>query len=154
MKQKICEMCGKRTNKLYKVLIEGAILYVCEDCAKYGTIVDEEGKPVKNILSKPQREIRDIVETVVEDYYNILRRYRQEHGLTQEEMAKRIGIKYSLYKSIEEGKIVPDIKTAKKIERALGVKLITKDVIYTSEASSSESEGLRVKDIIDIDFEL
>ena len=35
-----CEMCGKKTAKTTKIRVDGAILNVCDDCARFGKPVD------------------------------------------------------------------------------------------------------------------
>lgn len=46
---------------------------------------------------------------------------RKEKELTQQEMAKKIGISRQYYNDIENGKRQPSVGTAKKIGKLLGV---------------------------------
>ncbi len=45
---------------------------------------------------------------------------RKSAGLTQQELAKRAGIRQETLSRIESGKHLPTMKTLKKIDRALG----------------------------------
>jgi putative transcription factor len=145
---KTCELCGKKTDKLYKVLIEGTILYVCEDCKKYGKIVDEKG----NIIENKKIEIKDIVGEIVDENYNkILIKYREEHNLKQEDMAKLLGIKENLYRAIENKKIVPDLNLAKKIEKILGIKITRKEVLTEKLNENRKPDYVTVGDILEFE---
>jgi len=145
---KTCELCGKSTDKLYKVYIEGTILNVCKDCLKYGKPVDENG----NIIKENKLEIKEIVGEVVDENYNkILIKYREEHKLKQEDMAKLLGIKESLYKSIENKKIIPDINLAKKIEKILGIKITKKEVLTEKINNKDNKNYITVGDILEFE---
>jgi len=145
---KTCELCGKSTDKLYKVYIEGTILNVCTDCLKYGKPVDENG----NITKENKLEIKEIIGEVVDENYNkILIKYREEHKLKQEDMAKLLGIKESLYKSIENKKIIPDINLAKKIEKILGIKITKKEVLTEKINNKDNKNYITVGDILEFE---
>jgi putative transcription factor len=145
---KTCELCGKSTDKLYKVYIEGTILNVCKDCLKYGKLVDEN----ENIIKENKLEIKEIVGEVIDENYNkILIKYREEHKLRQEDMAKLLGIKESLYKSIENKKIIPDINLAKKIEKILGIKITKKEVLTEKINNKDNKNYITVGDILEFE---
>lgn len=145
----ICELCGAKVKKLYKVYIEGSILNVCEKCKKYGKPVDERG----NIIEKTNlnKDLKISEETIDPNYYKILREYRIKNNLKQEDVAKLLNIKESLYKSIEEGKIIPNIDLAKKIEKVLKIKIINKELLLDKE--ETKNLGLTVGDIIELDID-
>jgi putative transcription factor len=145
---KTCELCGKSTDKLYKVYIEGTILSVCKDCLKYGKLVDEN----ENIIKENKLKIKEIVGEVIDENYNkILIKYREEHKLKQEDMAKLLGIKESLYKSIENKKIIPDINLAKKIEKTLGIKITKKEVLTEKINNKDNKNYITVGDILEFE---
>lgn len=52
-----------------------------------------------------------------------IRQYRQERGLTLEELAKRIGISYSFLSAIERNQKRPSLSTIRRIGEALNVPL-------------------------------
>jgi len=141
----ICEICGKKTKKLYKIFLDGAILNVCEDCKKYGKELDI--KEQKNNLKQQKINIEAFEEEIEEDFNKKLKEYREKNKLTQEEIAKILGIKFSLYKSLEEGKIKPDINLAKKIEKKLGIKITKKVALF--EEGEKKDHKLTVADIIE-----
>ncbi len=112
-----CELCGRKTDRLYVVSIEGAILSVCKDCKDRGEVVAEvrEGK-TKNADGIPA--------DVVTDYYKRIRDARKRKRLKLEDVEKLTGIKKKLLKLFEEGKAVPTIDQAEKLEKVLDIELI------------------------------
>lgn len=51
---------------------------------------------------------------------------RERIGWTQDDLAKKIMEKKNVLSSIERGALMPDLKTARKLEKTLGIKLIEK----------------------------
>ncbi len=54
---------------------------------------------------------------------NYLREFREERGLTQEEIARALGVTRQTIIAIEKGKYDPSLKLAFKIARFFGVKI-------------------------------
>lgn len=79
---------------------------------------------------------------VVENYAYLVRTAREKLGLTAAELAARIKEKESVVKRVESGRLRPTIELARKLERALGVKLLEK---------TSEGEEAARNDEIEID---
>jgi XRE family transcriptional regulator, regulator of sulfur utilization len=52
-----------------------------------------------------------------------LRRLRKERGLTQEQLAERVGMEQGYYSRIERGRVTPSIRTALKLAGALDVEM-------------------------------
>ena len=128
-----CDMCGK-DDELYKAMIEGVELTVCEKCARFGKILrkikTEQEKPKqKNTTQKLVlvKEEKEMIETVVEDYADRIKRKREKIGLKQEELAQKISEKESIILKIENGKMVPPIKLARKLEKFLEIKLVEEE---------------------------
>ncbi|HIP66526.1 MAG TPA: TIGR00270 family protein [Candidatus Nanopusillus sp.] len=142
----ICEICGKKSDKLSTIMVDGAILHVCSECRKYGREVEIKYGKVDEIRKPKVTTVPIYDEEIVDNYHIILRKYREEKGLTQEEMAKILNIKSSTYRSIEEGKIKPTIDLAKKIEKILKIKIIKKVILF--EEGENKSFELTVADII------
>ena len=51
-----------------------------------------------------------------------LRQLRKDKNLTQEQLAKKIGISRTYYTNIEKGRYIPSLITANKIKNILGYK--------------------------------
>ncbi len=144
-----CEICGRRTSKLYKIRLEGAEMLVCENCKKYGELISEvsEPKPVKKVVKKPKVEKEEVV---VENYAEIIRGIREKLGLTQADFAKKLGERESLMRKIEDGKLIPTIQLAKKIEREFGVHLVEEIDATEYSVKSPEKEEVTLGDVVDL----
>lgn len=133
-----CEICGRVIRGSgYTIIMDGAHLLVCEDCRSYGTPdtgmgVDVKArrmpgvKPVMGRVRRPSiPEIPKLM--VVEDFPSIVRDARLTLGLTQKELAAKINERASVIQKVEVGKLTPDLKLARKLERILRVNLITRE---------------------------
>lgn len=142
-----CEMCGKKVPRLTKVRIDGAVLNVCDSCAKYGTPaesirtrfpaaasqrqVEPIKMPQKRIVVPPSRPSSrkrrgpnlDNLD-VVPEYADLIKQARSKLSLTQDELAAKLLEKKNVIASIERGDLLPEIKTARKLERLLNIKLL------------------------------
>lgn len=115
--------------------IEGAELDVCGQCAKYGTEVQKQNKPaprkggpVVRTVPAPGRKQRDVLDLMegelVDDYGERIRRARMERGLSQKDLAMDLKEKELLIKKIEKQDLIPEEDVRRKLEKALGIRLI------------------------------
>lgn len=125
-----CEICDKRVPQLVKIRLEGAIMNVCESCAKLGqrietpkSVLSVSGGAV--IFAPKRREAELSKEDIVENYALLVKSAREKRGWTQEQLAREILEKEFLIQRIEQGRMQPTIELAKKLQRALGIQLIT-----------------------------
>ena len=148
-------MCGSE-EQLFKAKIEGTEMNVCSECSKFGEIItivkEEHKKPKKEVKPAQVEKEPEVVETIVSDFAEKLRKKREELGLDQENFAKKLNQKKSIVHKMENGEIVPSIDLAKKIEKLLGVKLIEeyaeKDISFKGKGTSSEE--LTIGDLIKV----
>ncbi|MEM4259611.1 MAG: multiprotein bridging factor aMBF1 [Candidatus Woesearchaeota archaeon] len=124
-----CEMCGA-TNAGYIILVEGVRMTVCEECSKFGEIVKkpvvpkEKEKKESNIQRALRPKPTDLIEKLIPDYGNIIKKKREQLGLKQEDFAKMLNIKESVLHKIESERFKPDIEMAKHIEKRLKIKIV------------------------------
>jgi putative transcription factor len=128
----VCEMCGSEDN-LFKARIEGSILNVCKNCARYGKVISSipDKRYIEKIVekkakiekTKPLTE-KEMIESVVEGFNEIIKKKREALNLKQEDFAKLINEKVSLVHKIETGAFVLSIPLARKIEKFLKVRLV------------------------------
>ncbi len=120
-----CELCGKEEN-LLSAFVEGVIFRVCSNCSRYGKVIEE-----KRFVKIEKREIRreEVVEVILGGFNLVVKNAREKKRLSQEELATKLNEKESLISKIEQGSLKPSIDLAKKLERFLGVKLITQEKI-------------------------
>ena len=132
-----CEVCGcSIPGKSFNVIIEGARLTVCVECAKHGKICYDEPKPelapqkpraapiTFRVQSKRPSPPVDTTVELSEDYGKRIRRAREKLGLSHEELGRRLNEKVSLLRKIETGKMTPSDKLATALEHVLKVNLI------------------------------
>ena len=131
-----CEMCGKKVSNLKTVLIEGSMLNVCPNCARFGKPVKPEiaATPVEIAQRLELREKRlrtknvfeNIENELVDDYAKKIRDARTKMNLTPEELGKRINEKKTVITKIESKSMRPDENLIKKLETTLNIKLMEK----------------------------
>lgn len=154
-----CEICGKQISDHPKrVKIDGSIMAVCDECAKFGRIQKEPPKPKfvkqkkknnKTTKKQPKRR-EEPEEELIEDYNEIIRNKRESKNWTREQLGQKINEKVSVINRIESGKMVPDTKLIKKLEKTLGIELLEQYNIddlkqYVGNSSSDIKLGSIVK---------
>jgi putative transcription factor len=157
-----CELCGKKPSR-YNCEIEGTMMHVCEDCAKFGGV---KGKSNARIVVQESKkpEYKDPEYIFVQGYGLIVKNAREKLNLKQEDFAKQINEHKSLIHQVEIEHIKPNILLARKLERALHIKIVeeVKSEKYESEeesktlnatgklANKSKGEGLTLGDMINV----
>ena len=125
--KEMCEICGKRPAKLI-ILIENAKMAVCNVCGRSGKIIgrieSEDEKKIRDELDNKMLANKKPEEEIIENYSKIIKNARQKLKLPINVLAEKINEKLSYLEHIEAGKGALTIKTARKLERELGVKLI------------------------------
>lgn len=151
-----CDLCGKVEERLNMTLIEGVELAVCSACSKFGKIIarvrryspKEQHKMLerqKNIQEKEEK-----VELLVEDYASIIKKKRESIGMAQKDFAARINEKESTIHKVETGSMEPDLHLAKKLEKALGIKIIEEYEEKHEISKGKNAEGFTLGDFIKI----
>ena len=135
-----CEICGKPVpeNNPIRAKIEGSVMVVCKECSKLGKIQKAPPKPkfVKQNKNKNQRPAStrnrpysrndEPTEELIEDFSFEVRKAREAKDWSREELGKKINERVSVITRIETGKMTPDTKLTKKLEKTLGIKLLEK----------------------------
>lgn len=114
-----CELCGSK-GELQKVKIEGATLSVCSDCSKLGTKIKTKQKTTNKKYKR--KSINE--PNIHPNFSKKIRNAREERNLTRKQLSKKLNIKESEIEHLEKGKHLPKIKTAKKLEKTLNIKLL------------------------------
>jgi len=119
-----CEICGKETNIIYVVEVEGAVMNVCAECSKGKKVIDkiDLSKQEKKV-AKAEKE-KEKESEIIEHYGEAIRKAREKLGLPLNVLAERINEKASTLLRIEEEKTLPTDKVVKKLEKELGIKLL------------------------------
>jgi len=139
-----CELCGK-FGDLVTSYIEGVKLRVCSSCGPYGKIVEMQAT---RKLEKPKMRKEEVIEVVISDYYSIIKSARDKKGLSQRDLALKLNEKESFISKLEQGGIVPSIPQAQKLERFLGINLITEEKISEAPTVKEKSSSLTIGDVL------
>lgn len=125
-------------------------MVVCKECAKLGTIQKAPPKPRfqqnkkgrKN--TQPKRNYRndEPTEELIENYNTTVRNAREAKNWSREDLGKKINERVSVINRIESGKMTPDPKLTKKLEKALNITLLenVNDVDLNQFINSSSGE--------------
>ena len=153
-----CDMCGKSTE-LVNARVEGAEMSLCAGCSKFGVILNmpRSGRRAnsnntfsqKSYSPPPQRS--EIIQTIVSDYAEKIRKAREKLGINQEAFAKKLSEKQSIMQKIEAGQFKPSITTARKLEKLLKINLVEQiedGKIPLGDERKRSSEGMTIADFI------
>ena len=143
-----CDICGKK-GVAFIIAVEGAKMAVCPRCAYHGKILHslgtgekEEEAPAKMDYSTPKqfrmeeeivdgygrkiRRAREAVKIAYEEVNEYGKKEKKTRGMTIEELAKKVNEKASWLDRVENERMEPNPAEAKKLEKALGIKLVEK----------------------------
>jgi putative transcription factor len=87
---------------------------------------------------------------VVENFSQLVRKYRMKLGLSQEDLAKRVKEKLSVIQKIETSKMAPDSRLCRELEHELKVKLLVPRSESTEVPKSATPTEITLGDIIRI----
>ena len=133
-----CEICGKEVpeHNPIRAKIEGSVMVVCKECSKLGKIQKTPPKPKfrkqnkskqpSNTKTRSYSRNDEPTEELIEDFEMAVRKAREGKNWSREDLGKKINERVSVITRIETGKMTPDIKLTKKLEKALNIKLLEK----------------------------
>ena len=139
-----CEICGEERD-LARAIVEGSLLNVCENCAKFGNVLvinqpKKEEKPVKRVTT-------EIINIINPEYPSLIKNARERLGLRQKDLALKLNEKESLMHKLETGSFQPTLLLARKLERFLKINLVE---LYqeSRETLNLKDEKLTIGDLI------
>lgn len=148
-----CEICGEREAAAI-VLIEGAKMAACRGCARGGKLIyrleETEGRSNEVAVKEYRAPIEQ--EEIVDDYAKRIRGAIEKEKLPLAVIAERINERESYLNSIENGKMVPTIAIARKLEKELGIKLVEvvrEEIVPAAEKSAGRFREPTLADILD-----
>jgi len=142
-----CDLCGKE-GALFRAVVEESELTVCKNCGSYGKIL----KKIVPVVHRPKKvavKKKEIVETLVSDFADKIKKARAKLEMTQEEFAKKIAEKESIVHKIESGSFKPSIPLAKKLQKILRVRLVEVLEEEPVNMAKGKSTALTIGDLID-----
>ncbi|KAA0012403.1 MAG: TIGR00270 family protein [Thermoplasmata archaeon] len=156
-----CELCGKKVDTVKYVIVDGARMMVCENCAKLGVPAPPPAEKRlqevswKRRISKTDEKIFQSMDRVlVPDWAEKIKEGRIKKGWTREELSAKVGEPVNAIAKMENGDLRPSDETAKKLEKLLGITLFQEvKEIEVTPSSSSERRGLTIGDLIKLEKE-
>lgn len=150
-----CEVCGSRDSARFVVSIEGAKLNACPRCARGAKVISEIEIPVKKSLHSneseaPLRRVK-MEQEVVDDYAMRIQHGLKAMGLDVNVLSEKMSVRHSLIVSVSQGRMMPDVALAKRLEKELNIKLVEDVAIETSSEREKKGNETTLGDIVDID---
>tara|TARA_Y100000310_G_scaffold295904_1_gene327700 strand:- start:10602 stop:11039 length:438 start_codon:yes stop_codon:yes gene_type:complete len=140
-----CEMCGKLIENPYIGEVENVVMQLCKNCSAFGNVIERPKKQIKiKKIIKPKEEI---IETIIENSNEIIKKARESKGLKQKDLAMKIAVKESIIHKIESGSLELNIDLAKKLERFFNIKLI-ENFKEEHKKVDLKGEGLTIGDLL------
>ncbi|MGC8568046.1 MAG: helix-turn-helix domain-containing protein [Candidatus Micrarchaeia archaeon] len=119
-----CEICGRKTNTIYIVNIDGAEFRVCKECARGRKIIKKvEQKPQLAVVGHKSK-YNEPEYSIIEGYGRVIREARERMQLPIKTLAEMLNEKESFLLRVEEEKTEPSEALAKKLEKLLNIKLL------------------------------
>ncbi len=145
----ICEMCGKESS-LFRVLVEGSTLNVCEKCSRHGKVlgtaeINLERKHISKVIMEPQ-----IAYEIVSDYAERIKKAREQLKMKQEDLALKISEKVVEIHKLESNKIKPSFRLARKLEKFLNIGLIEQIFEDKTSKLNFKDGNLTIGDILNL----
>ena len=138
-----CELCGKDTL-LFHADVEGTELKVCKACGSFGKIAVPMNRTVQHAQLPQELQLSEAVTPSVS---KLVKNAREHKKLTQKEFAKMINEKESIIHKIETGAFEPSIALARKLEKALNIRLV--ETVEEEHLPKGKSSGpVTIGDII------
>jgi len=150
-----CEVCGDEIRgQPQRKVIEGGRLTVCGRCAGFGSSEWSPNVPTRRMRGgpPPPRRPRSEVEAtegleLILDYGVAIRKARQKQRLNIEDFSRMIKEKESVIKKLEQEDLNPDRKLIRKLENALGIKLLEASTPTAVPVAKRASSGRTLGDI-------
>ena len=145
-----CDLCGRVEENLKRAIIEEVELNVCNACSKFGKIVGPARTSYNREQPKKIEPKEEKMELLAENYAEIIKKKRESMGLTQKDFANRISEKESTIHKIETESLEPNMGLAKKLEKALGIKITEERLEEYASLKRKKEIGFTLGDFIKI----
>ncbi|MFH1106420.1 MAG: multiprotein bridging factor aMBF1 [Candidatus Micrarchaeota archaeon] len=159
-----CHVCGRPASG--RGVVEGVTVWLCRSCMSLGMPVSgpqttgtaSNFQPAKAFAkpayTAPRPQLKPKEHSIVEDYAAAITHAREKLGLTRKQLANQLFIMENVLERIEHGHLTPDLKTAQKLEKALGIRLVVEDSgkeeKKDSPAPAAGFGGVSMADVVDV----
>jgi len=123
-----CDLCGRTTDDLYEVEINGHRFVVCSECKDLGKVIKKLGqspskpkikieRPKERISEEDLWEDEELEEN--EQLIKKLRTYMSKNGLSVDELARKIQVKDSILRRVLNNDLIAPDDVVQKIKKFL-----------------------------------
>ncbi|MDD5340493.1 MAG: helix-turn-helix domain-containing protein [Candidatus ainarchaeum sp.] len=152
MAELFCDICGRGPVRA-QILVEGAKLLACGSCMRTGKVIqrfhEDEGGAAVMDAPRPAPELGG-GEDIVEDWGPLIKHARDKAKLPLAVVAERISEMESYLDAIENGRLMPSIPVAHKLEKELGIKLIEKSSPSVAPSPAAQSRSFSAPTLADM----
>ena len=163
----LCELCGAEVTRTRAIRVEGTVLNVGPECARFGRETDapvarRPGAPplVAQRLEARRRRMteKDLYaqageEELAGDYDVRIRRAREARGWKQADLGAKINERATIIAKLEAAAMVPNDSLIRRLERALNIKLKENVPAVAVKKAGGAREGITLGDLLDMDEE-
>ncbi len=149
-----CEICGER-HAAFVVLIEGAKMQACADCARRGKILSGIAEAPRHVghaghPAPGRAPTARLEKELVSDYADRIRNARLKMKVGADVIADMVFEKQSYIDRIEAEKALPTEALAKRLEKALGITLFEEGGFSPSGSASAgkKAGGTTLGDLV------
>lgn len=142
-----CELCGNQMGDVYVVNIEGVDLRTCIKCAKGKKVLSREERP-RNDKKKAAEKPKIAEPEIIDNYGGAIRAARESMKIPINVLAEMINEKETLLLRVEQQRTLPTAKLAKKLEKALKIKLEEQPVADTAQRTSNRKEEATLSEFL------
>lgn len=147
----ICELCGKNVSSVAKVKVAGTEMNACVSCKSLGkeVAVDNNQSYTHSFYKKKRGEISfEVISNVI----SVINSAMGKRSMNLPQLARVANIRESTLKNYLSGKIQIDVETARKLEKALEIKLTQEAEVSDSSSnyiiSNDDDSNLSLGDIL------
>ena len=129
-------------------------LRVCAKCAKGKKVMSRPASArggyasSRSAAPKPQQKVKEEDLEVVENYGGIIKKARETMGIPIKVLGEMINEKETLLLRLEEQKTLPSIGLARKLERALKIKLLEQPDVVEGGVQQRGKGGISIGDFV------
>lgn len=120
-----CDMCGA-DGPLVSAIVEGTMMSLCASCRSFGNVVAVRPTERPSERKPSQLVFESYQEVVVPNAGELIKRAREQKGMTQEQLAQALAQKQSVIHKIESGQFKLAPQQARSFERFFGIRIVEK----------------------------
>jgi putative transcription factor len=144
-----CEICGRKVATVYEITLDGAQMLVCEKDAQGRDVLKTFGTEERKRESAKAAPVakESGPEEIIENYGEKIRAAREALGLPLKVLAEKISEKESTLTRVEKQETLPSEKTRQKLEKELGIKLLSKGTEEKKFVAAKKNEPVTLWDL-------